>query len=342
MAALSSPLLVLIFAGAAGLVWLAGNRLSTATDSLFSRLDIDDAFGGLVVIAVLANLPDLAIVTTAALSGDLGIASGNLLGGVAIQMVALAVLDFVGGRGGVPITSRTRTLVPVLEAMMVIVALSLVVLGAQMDPLGWGRVEPVALLIPVAWLLGLLLVKRAHTDMAWELDEDEPRPGPAIENPESDASRGRLAAIFAVAAGLTLAGGVLLERTSSVLAERMGMDGVVFGATILAAATTVPDLATGYQSVRLGNHELVISQVFGAIAFLPSLFLVANLLTGEAVLPSANGSNLYLAAFGIVLISVYMIGLLIRSRRSVLRMGIDSWLVLAIYAVGMYGLIFTD
>lgn len=120
------------------------------------------------------------------------------------------------------------------------------------------------------------------------------------------------------------------------------MNGVVFGATILGAATTAPDLATGIQSVKLGDHELVISQAFGAVAFLPSLFLVANLITGEAVLPNANGSNLYLAAFSIVLMSVYLIGLLIRSRRTVLRMGLDSWLMLVIYAVGTYGLIFTD
>lgn len=188
---------MLIFLGAAALVWWAGNRLSRATDSLFARLDIDDASGGLVVIAIVANLPDLAIVTTAAIAGDLGIASGNLLDGVAIQVVVLALLDMRGGGGGTPFTSRTRTLLPVLEAVMVIVALILVVLGAQMDPLGWGRVEPVALLISVAWMIGLLLVQHANTAMAWELDEDEYRPPAVKENPELGAPKRRLAAIFA-------------------------------------------------------------------------------------------------------------------------------------------------
>lgn len=342
MASFSIPVLVLFFLAATGMVWWAGNRLSNTTDSIFARLDMDDAFGGLIVIAIVANLPDLAIVVTAAFSGDLGIASGNLLGGVAIQVVVLAVLDMLGGRSGPPLTSRTRTLVPVLEAVMVIFALGLVVLGAQMDPITWGRVEPVALLLPTAWLLGLLLIQRANKTMAWELDEDEPQPPAGEENPEIEASKGRLAFLLGVSAALTLIGGVVLERTSSAMADQFGMDGVVFGATILAAATSVPDLATGFQSAKLGNNEMLISQVFGAVAFLPSLFLVANVIAGQAVLPSANGTNLYLAAFGIVLMCVYVVGLLVRSQRSVLRMGLDSWLVLAIYAVGMYGLIFTD
>ena len=340
MSSLPIPLLMLIFVLAAGIVWWSGVRLSRTTDSLDTRLDLDDAFGGLVVLAIVTNLPDLAIVTTAAIAGDLGIASGNLLGGVAIQVIVLAILDARGG--GIPLSSRTRTLVPALEAVMVIVSLSLVVLGAQLDPMTYFRVEPAALILLLAWLGGLLVVQHANKNMAWELDEDEDRPPVMEENPEAGSSMKRLVGMFVLAASLTLAGGFLLERSSSAMATEFGIDGVVFGATVLAAATTLPDLSTGMQSVKMGNYQLVISQVFGAVAFLPVLFLVANLVTGSAVLPSANGSNLYLAAFGVVLMAVYLVGVLVRSDRTVLRLGLDSWLVIAIYAVGMYGLIFTD
>ncbi|HYH12956.1 MAG TPA: hypothetical protein VD789_11425 [Thermomicrobiales bacterium] len=342
MESLSLPLLMLIFILAAGMVWWSGVRLSRTTDSLDGRLGLDDAFGGLLILAILTNLPDLAIVTTAAVADDLSIASGSVLGGVAIQAIVLAFLDFRGGGVGVPLTSRTRTLLPALEAVMVIVSLCLVVLGAQLDPITFARVEPVALVILLAWLGALLAVQRANKGMAWELVEDERRPPEGEENPELGSSTRRLVGMLSLAAVLTLLGGFLLERTSSAMASQLGIDGVVFGATILAAATTVPDLATGLQSVKLGNHELVISQVFGSIAFLPVLFLVANLVTGSAVLPNANGSNLYLAAFGVVLMAVYLIGLLVRSARTFLRMGLDSWLVVVTYLVGMYGLVFTD
>lgn len=81
-----------------------------------------------------------------------------------------------------------------------------------------------------------------------------------------------------------------LARSSS--AASLGIDGVESGATELAVATTIPVLSTGMRSVRLGNRELVVSQTFGSIAFLSALFPLANLLTGEAVLPSPDGSNI--------------------------------------------------
>lgn len=342
MESLSLPLLLLIFTVAAGVVWWAGVRLSRTTDSFGSRFGLDDAIGGLVILAIVTNLPDLAIVTSAAIAGDLGIAGGNLLGGVAIQVIVLAILDARGSGNGVPLTNRTRTLVPALEAVMVIVSLSLVALGAQLDPVTYLRVEPAALLILLAWLAGLFIVRRANTGMAWELDEDERRPPEGEPNPEGESTTKRLVAVFLLAASLTLVGGFFLQRSGSAIASELGIDGVVFGATILAAATTLPDLSTGLQSVKLGNHQLAMSQVLGAVAFLPTLFLVANVVTGTAVLPNADGSNLYLAALGVVLMAVYLIGLLVRSDRIFLRMGLDSWLVLVIYLVGMYGLVFTN
>ena len=339
---LSIPVLVLIFIGAASVVWWAGVRLSRTTDSLDRRLGLTDAIGGLVVLAVATNLPDFAVVTTAALTGDVSLAAGSLLGGVAIQVMVLALIDLRGGGDGIPLTSRTRTLVPALEAVMVIVSLSLVIVGAHMEPIVFVRIELVALLIVAAWLAGLLVVRHANRDMAWELAEDERRPSEGEPNPETDASTKRLIAMFLFAAFLTLTGGVLLERSSSAMASALGIDSVVFGATALAAATTIPDLSTGLQSVKLGKHQLVISQVLGAGAYLPTLFLLAGLLSGTAVLRSSNGSNLYLAAFGVVLMCVYLVGMLVRSHRRVLRMGIDSWLIVAIYLIGMAGLVLTD
>ena len=78
--------------------------------------------------------------------------------------------------------------------------------------------------------------------------------------------------------------------------------------------------------------------IFGGNAFLPVLFFRATLLSGEAVLPKAQRTDIYLTALGMLLTCVYLCGLIFRPRRQIARMGIDSLAVLVIYAVGIAGL----
>lgn len=118
------------------------------------------------------------------------------------------------------------------------------------------------------------------------------------------------------------------------------MSGVLFGATVLAASTSIPELATGITSVKMGDYRLAISDIFGGNAFLPVLFLLASILSGEAILPQAQSTDIYLAALGIVLTVIYMCRLILRPQRRYVRLGLDSWLVLILYCMGMSGLLF--
>ncbi len=97
----SLPLAVLlaIFLAAGAAVWAAGIKLSAATDVLDTRLGLGEAFGGLILLAIVTNLPEIAIVASAALAHDPGIAVGNILGGIAIQTVVLVILEAARQRG---------------------------------------------------------------------------------------------------------------------------------------------------------------------------------------------------------------------------------------------------
>ena len=335
--------LVLIFAVAAGAVWVAGIHLSGSTDVLDTRLGLGEALGGAILLAIATNLPEIAIVVSAALSHSLGIAIGNILGGIAIQTVVLVILDISIGREAA-LTTRAASLILGLEGLLVILVLAISVMGAQLpgDAL-FARIEPAALLIALFWVLGVWLVNHARRGLPWHdttgtAPDGQEKPMGHSKS-ATQMSLARAGTVFGIGAAVTLAAGVVLERSGEQIADHLGMTGVVFGATILAAATSLPEVSTGIAAVRLGDYQLAVSDIFGGNAFLPVLFLVAGLLSGSAVLPQAQATDIYLTALGIVLTVVYLWGLVTRPHRQVWRMGIDSSAVLILYAVGIAGLI---
>src|SRR6476659_419207 len=157
-----SWLLVIVFIGAAGAIWVAGTHLSDQTDVLSTRLHLGSALGGLILLAVATNLPEIAIVTSAAVSGPVDVAVGNIRGGIALQTVVLVVLDVFGVRGDRPLTYRAASLVLVLEATLVVSVLAVVVAGSQL-PSGLiaFRLTPGPVLILALWVAGLVLLQRA-------------------------------------------------------------------------------------------------------------------------------------------------------------------------------------
>ena len=347
---LSLGVLIAIFAAAAAAIWLAGIELSNTTDVLAKRIGLGEALGGLILLAISTNLPEIAITTSAALANNLGIAVGNILGGIAIQTVVLVVLDRFGVGPPDALTYRAASLVLVLEGALVCVVLGLVVMGTQLPgSFVFGRVAPMSVVIAAAWVIGVWLLGRARTGLPWHEQgdapggQDEPR---GVAKKKKDAThsangRGtaRAATIFGVAAVVTLVAGVVVERSGEEIATHIGLTGVLFGATILAGATALPEVSTGLASVKLGDYQLAMSDIFGGNAFLPVLFLVASLLSGDAVLPQAHDTDIYLTALGAVLTLAYMAGLIFRPRRQVLGMGIDSAVVLVLYALGIGGLV---
>ncbi|UOX90718.1 hypothetical protein MUY14_08875 [Amycolatopsis sp. FBCC-B4732] len=293
MSSLPLAVLVLIFAAAAAAIWVAGIRLSDQTDVLATRLHLGSALGGLVLLAVATNLPEIAIVVSASAAGNVGVAVGNILGGIAIQTVVLVVLDGFGVRGDRPLTYRAASLVLVLEAALVVAVLAVVIAGTQLPAtlIVW-RLTPAPVLITVLWVTGLLLLRRAGRSLPWHEAGDAPdgqdRPrGHRRHHVEQEATRkgtstAKSAAVFGAAAVITLVAGVFLERGGDAIADHIGLSGVLFGATVLAAATSLPEVSTGLTSVRNGDYQLAVSDIFGGNAFLPVLFLVGTLVSGQA------------------------------------------------------------
>jgi cation:H+ antiporter len=341
-------LLAVIFVVAAAVIWVAGIQLSAQTDVLSERLHLGTALGGLILLAIATNLPEIAITVSAAASGDVSVAVGNILGGIAIQTVVLVVLD-IGVRGDKPLTFQAARLSLLVEAAVVIAVLGLVVAGTQIpSSVLLLRVTPEGLLVVAAWVVGLILTQRASKSLPWHSNGDAPGGqsaprGHRKHKREQDATKrhrstGAAAAIFGVAALATLVAGVALELSGDAIAKDIHLSGVLFGATILALATSLPEISTGLASVKSGDFQLAMSDIFGGNAFLPVLFFVATLISGKAVIPQAHDTDIYLTALAVVLTLVYLLGILFRPRRRIARMGVDSIVVLVLYALGVAGL----
>ncbi|MDE3065322.1 MAG: sodium:calcium antiporter [Acidobacteriota bacterium] len=343
----SSPvaLVLLVFAAASGATWVAGVQLSRTTDDLDRRLGLGDAIGGMVLLAVAGSLPELAITISAARSGHLGLAAGNLIGGIATATMVLVICDLFAPR---PLTFLVGSLVPVLEGMLVVLTVAVVLMGALLprSEAIAGRVSPASLAIVLIWVGGVWVLNRTRSSPKWEVvmaGSQPGRPHRRIPHPVADAARAgrstaRVAGVFGLSAVVTLIAGVALEISGNELATRAGINGVVFGATFLAIATALPEISSGIEAVRLGDHQLAIGDVFGGNAFQLCLFVVADLVAGKPVLPTTGSANAWLAGLGLVLTTVYIGGVIVRPSRPN-RIGPESIMALVVYAVGVLGLL---
>jgi cation:H+ antiporter len=330
---------LVVFVACAVAIWVAGIFLSNYTDILADRLHLGQALGGLILLAVATNLPEIAITYSAAASGQLDVAVSNILGGIALQTVVLVALD-----------AFAASLTLVIEGAVVLAVLVVVVMGTQLPKsLIHFRLTPDVIVIAIIWVVGLVLTQRAGRSLSWSNSgeapdsQSEPRGHSQTARAKEATRRGvstvKAALVFGVAAVVTLVAGALAEESGTAAADHVGLSGVLFGATVLAAATSLPELSTGLTAVRQGDYKLAFGDIFGGNAFLPVLFLLAVLVSGKAVLPNAHASDIYLTGLGGLLTIIYMGGLLFRPSKEHARLGIDSIAVLAVYILGVVGLI---
>ena len=165
------------------------------------------------------------------------------------------------------------------------------------------------------------------------------QPHAGLTRPFAGASTLRVGGVFLTACAVTLVAGVGLEITGNTLADRAGVNGVIFGATVLAVATALPEISSGIAAVRLGDHALAVGDIFGGNAFQLCLFLLADLIAGSPVLPTAGRLNSWLASLGVGLTAIYAIGVIARPQRCRLRLGPDSILALVVFGLGIAGLV---
>ncbi len=335
--------LILEFIAFGLVTWTAGVWLTRVTDALDAKYKLGSAFGGLLILGIVTSLPEIAVVVTAALHHYYGIIIGTLLGGIAIQTVVIAIFDFKSSAKHA-LTFSAASLTLVLEASIVIlVAVSSVTAIKTPILIPHTAVSLTSIFIVVLWLIGLWIVFQARNELPWKAEAIAATPGrkhrersSIINHPAfRSATLAKIWGVLIITSIATLAAGYGLATTGNELAGAYHMSGGLFAATFIALAGALPNISTGLASIALGDYSLAMSDIFGGNAFMPALFVICDLISGNAVLRNASSNDVWFAALGVFLTTIYVIGLIVRPRKVYFRLGIDSLTVVLLYFLGI-------
>jgi len=235
---------------------------------------------GLTVVAFGTSSPELAVSLRSALAGQADLALGNVVGSnIANVLLILGASALVTPL--VVKASLVRLDVPVM------ILASGVVLALGLDG-RVGRVDGVVLTAGVVAYVLFQLVqgRRATAEVRAEFEREfGRRPG-----------RSGWAVALTLAGLVVLAGGSRLMVAGAVsLARALGVSDLVIGLTVVAVATSLPELATSVVAAARGERDIAVgnivgSNIFNLLAVLgPTAFVATG---GVRVSPAALGFNL--------------------------------------------------
>ena len=353
MAVYNSFILGGLFILCASLIWIFGVKLAKAVDVVVNHYGWGEAIGGMLFLAIIADLPEIAITAFAAYKHEYVIAISNLFGGIAIQTVVLVLIDIFGVGRKAPLTNKGHSSILKIEGITVIIVLLVLLLGYY---------NASAIKVPVKysfeiacltiWLLSIFWTKKLYdkhqikkqtkTNInAFEAGRIIATIAKPIQLHKNKKIESALL-ILIIGSVVMLIAGMGLEMSGEILSKRWGLSGVVFGSTILALCTALPEISTGIASAKIRDYEMAMSDIFGGNSFLALLLLMAAIISGESLLGYFSPSDIYLIWVGIILTLVYLIGMHYHSKKQYLRMGIDSIIVLILYIISIVGLVYIN
>ncbi|MEK0423235.1 MAG: hypothetical protein RLZ95_1145 [Bacteroidota bacterium] len=337
---ISSNVLLIIFLFSTLVIWVSGIKLTKAIDAITSYFNLGEAFGGMVFLSIVTNLPEIAITGVAAYHREYDIAISNLLGGIAIQTVVLVLIDIFGVGRAAPLTEKGHSKILMIEGLSVIFILSIVLIGSQFpSTLMLARSTPFEWMILFIWLGTIYFTTRMSRSKKINIVATPLNLRIRLPKSKFQGTIREAILVLVLGAMITLIAGWALVATGEQLTERWGMSGILFGGTILALCTALPEISTGIASAKIRDYNMAVSDIFGGNAFLPVLFLMASFIGGDAILPDLKPSDIYLTILGIILTGIYMIGMIVHSKKQIFRMGLDSFIVLIVYLIGLIGLV---
>jgi len=329
---------VLGFLACAIAIGVAGSYLSRYGDVIARRTGLGGTWVGVVLLAVVTSLPELATGVSAVTVGHApDIAVGDVFGACVFNLLYIVVLDFLVRGESVYTRARQGHILSAGFGVILIGFAGFNVLLAQTGP-HWdlGHVGAYTPVIVVMYVVAMRTVFRYETLNPAAAAEDAPlRSMPSL----------RQALVrYALAALVVVAAGIALPFLGKSLAAQMGWQESFVGTLFVAAITSLPEAAVTVAAVRIGALDMAIGNLLGSNLF--NIFILAlddALYLRGSLLSHVSPEHAVSALSAMMMTGVAIVGLLYRPRLRVFKtVGWVSIVLFVFYLLNAYILYLHD
>jgi len=295
---------VLLISGFALLIKSADFIVSGAS-ALAKRLGVSDLVIGLTVVAFGTSMPELFVNIIASMGGNTEIAVGNVVGSnifnvLFILGIASIIVNPLSLSRGMVWKEIPFSLVAVL--ILGVLANDMLFASARYSMLS--RVDGFIFLAFFMIFFYYTVSISKNSGMSQ-----------TVESSNNSFPKSLLAVIGGII-GLAF-GGKLVVDGSAIVAERLGLSQTIIGLTIVAAGTSLPELATSSVAAYRKNADIAVGNIVGSNIF--NIFFILGISSLIKPLPVAEGININI----LVLIGASLI--LFFSMFTGKRRTIDRW-----------------
>lgn len=280
------------------LILVGANALTDGSSAIAKKMGISDLVVGLTVVAFGTSAPELAISVLAAIGGNAPLAVGNVVGSNIFN-----ILVIIGITALVKPIIVSKSVMTTEIPMVILSSVLLLVLGNSGTIDGDGanvvsRVDGIFLLIFFLLFMRYTFASAKQPELS----------GGTAEEQKPIAVMPMWKSVVYVLAGLAALvwGGDKFVDGASGIAEGLGVSQAVIGLTIVAAGTSLPELATSVVAAVKGKPGLAVGNVIGSNIF--NVLLVLGLSATISPLPFGTIGNLDLLTLMGASVAFYFFG----------------------------------
>lgn len=239
-----------------GLVLLTygANLLTKGCVGMAARFRVPEFIVGLTVMAVGTSMPELTVSTLSAIGGNSDMAIGNVTGSnIFNTLIILGICAMI--RPMVFTKENIRRDIPICIAASALLLVMALYIGT---PEGVGRVEGIILfLLYIAFVLySIRSAKKDAPDAEAGTDDGK----------QTEATMGWGKILFFIVIGLAglIYGGNLCLDSATAIARAWGVSEAIIAITIVAAGTSLPELASSVAAIANGKLSLALGNIIGS------------------------------------------------------------------------------